>query len=213
MRINGTPDEIIATMIDSEPGCLGALAQARTIVQQGKQQIYPYQAACLYKLARQYAEGRILEIGTYYGYSAMVMAIAAPKAKIITLGIHPWECDIARENLANYPNVSVVQRPSWEYLEMLAPDWMFDMIFVDGDHKQIRRDFPYWNRLKVGGLMFFHDFSPNGSGRPCPPAYRGILSFEEFIGRKFDILIVDDQNVGMAGYYKQAEDRVWAEYQ
>src|SRR3990167_9532344 len=211
MNLTGSASEIMAQL--SAPGVDQALERAAASIRFGKMKraVLPYQAAALYTLAQPYDGGRILEIGTYYGYSAAVLAQAAPRAKIITLNPTPWEAQDARANLAHFENVSVVERYSWDYLEMLAPDWMFDMIFVDGDHKAIKRDLPYWARLREGGLIVFHDFSPNGSARACPPVYRALAGVAAHMGREFDVLVIDDEQIGMAGYYKRAGDPAWSE--
>ena len=211
MNLTGTADEIMVTIARQYPGVRTDLARARAIVPNGKVQdtLWMYQASCLYALACGYDGKRILELGTYYGFTAAVMALAAPKASIISINPSLFEVEIARKNLEQFKNISVICRYSWDYLQMIDSEWMFDMIFVDGDHKRVREDFPWWNRLNPGGLFFFHDYSPNGSGRACPSVYRALESFKGWLGRKFDVMIVDDQQVGMAGYYKRAEDKVY----
>ena len=211
MKLNGTSDEIMAIIATQYPEIVTNLRRARAAVPNGKSQdtLWPYQAACLYALARQYNGKRILELGTYYGFTAAVMAMAAPNANIITLNPQLIEVEKARQNLAQFKRVSVICHYSWDYLNILYPDWMVDLIFVDGDHKRVREDFPWWNRLNPGGLFLFHDYSPNGSGRACPSVYRALLEFQAWIGREFDVSIIDDQLVGMAGYYKQTGDSEW----
>lgn len=208
MNLTGTADQIMAIIATQYPQVIKDLRTAREAVPNGKPQdtLWPYQAACLYALTQRYDGGRILEIGTYYGFTAAVMALAAPKANIIGLNPQLLEVEKAQQNLARFENVSIICRYSWDYLEMLDPEWRFDMVFVDGDHKRVREDIPWWNRINTGGLFFFHDFSPNGSGRACPPAYRALLEFMEWMGREFDVLIIDNQQVGMVGYYKRIDD-------
>ena len=105
-------------------------------------------------------------------------------------------------------NVRVVEAFSWDYFA--TDENKYDFVFVDGDHKRIREDLPWWNRLNVDGLFFHHDFSPNGSTRACPPVYRNLLAFRDWLGREFDVLIVDDEKVGMAGFYRRADDPDWS---
>ena len=129
-----------------------------------------YQAYALYALARQFNRpgARVLEIGTAIGYSAAVLASALPDAQIITLNPHASEAAKARANLGAWGNVTVVEALSWDYLESYAGE-PFDLIFVDGDHKRVRRDFAWWDHLRDGGLMLFHDYSPAGTYRACVP--------------------------------------------
>lgn len=210
MHLTGTPDEIIDAIALQYPDIRVVMEQIRAHVEPNKRAVAPYQAAVLYALGREHNHpgARVLEIGTAQGYSATVLALAMPDAQITTLNPHGQEADIARHNLAAFGRrITVVEQRSWDYLATYtgAP---FDLIFVDGDHKNVRRDLPWRRHLAVGGVMVFHDFSPNGSARPCPPVYRALLEFRTELqakqaDREFDVLVVDDTGVGMAGFVKQ----------
>ena len=215
MILTGTPAEIMTSLTRLHSEVDSVLSLAGASIQHGKtkQSVYSYQAAALYALAKPYnrPECRILEIGTYYGYSAAVLAMAVPDTAVITLNPVMWEAKDARRNLSQFGNVSVVERHSWDYLGMLAPGWAFDFIFVDGDHKRVRLDLPYWNRLPIGGLLVFHDYTPLGAPRHCPPVSEVVNGFAEWLGREPDVLVVDDQKVGMAGFYKLISDPEYQE--
>lgn len=167
-----------------------------------KREIAGYQAACLYALVKPYDwEGaKILEIGTAWGYSAAMMAEAAPLAQIITLNPKSTEATVARSHLYHYPMVTVVEALSWDYLEMSRDQ--FDVIFVDGDHKNVVYDLPWWERLNPGGLFLFHDYSPDGTYRACPPVYLGVNAWMEETGLPFAVLVQDDGGVGLCGFQK-----------
>lgn len=169
-----------------------------------KQRVYEYQAAALYWLLQPYNRecASILEIGTYYGYTAAVMALAAPRAMITTLNPCAWEYDAARINLAKLANVRPLCVHSWDYLKGFSAAEL-DFVFVDGDHKRIEEDLAWWKWLLVGGMMLFHDYSPNGSGRPCPPVFRALNRWAEKLGRAPDVMIIDEDRVGMVGWIKR----------
>lgn len=205
MNLTGTPKTIIDQIAAQYPNIHDILKQARAIVPPSTRAIAEYQAAALYTLARGYNKpgARVLEIGTAQGYSAAVLALALPDAEILTLNPHHEEAAGARRALAQFGSrVHVVEAKSWDVLAMFDAE-PFDVIFVDGDHKNVRRDLPWWKHLREGGLMLFHDFSPNGTYRACPPVYRALLEFKKELGRAFDVLIVDEGGVGMAGFVKQ----------
>lgn len=205
-EIRGTPAEITAWARGRAPQCVAAEHSAQKAVEgcSAKQRIYPYQAHMLFALAAQYNGGRILEIGTYYGYSAAVMAQAAPLAHVDTLNVLSWEVSAATKNLQGLPNVHLWCTPSWDYLESYAgPD--YDLVFVDANHKEVDRDLPWWGRLAPGGLMLFHDYSPATSPRACPPVYRALNEWKRTVGPP-NLLIIDDQDTGMAGWYKEADN-------
>lgn len=170
-----------------------------------KAQLLPYQAMALYTLAERYNvdKARILEIGTGLGYSASVIAQAAPKAQIITLNTSKDEVEVARKYLVNYANVFVANIASWDYLKDFNGGPLFDMIFVDGDHKHVRRDMPWFNVLKPGGLMLFHDYSIMTS----TDVYNTVNQFMSQLGRQLDVNIVDMDKIGMAGLFKKEGEK------
>jgi predicted O-methyltransferase YrrM len=187
-----------------------ALDRARKHVPNAKpkREIALYQAAALYALAAPYNGKRILEIGTALGYSAAVLAEACPDAEIITLNPNEEEALVATRNLSVYPRVKVLPIKSWDFLTQEGIGY-FDLIFVDGDHKRVRADLPFYNRLQAGGLLLFHDYSPEGATqgkggavRECPPVYQAVNSLVVELGKKApDVTVIDDGGVGMAGLF------------
>ena len=187
------------------PELIGIRKHADRLVKNTKKAVWPYQAAALYHLARPYNGGKALEIGTAYGYSCFYLASAMPDSQITTLNASIGEVEIVQENgtLAQFPNVEILHRVSWEFLQEGDGTAEYNLIFVDGDHKRVKLDIPFFNRLLDGGLMFFHDYSPLGSRRHCPPVFEAINELAKFLGREPDVLVVDDGLVGMAGFIRQ----------
>jgi predicted O-methyltransferase YrrM len=200
-----TADEWLDYYIDLHPELVGLRQQADQLVKNTKKAVWPYQAAALYHLAKPYNGGKALEIGTAYGYSCFYLASAMPDSHITTLNASIGEVEAVKENgtLDQFPNVEILHRLSWEYFNESNGTAEYNFIFVDGDHKRVRLDFPFFNRLLDGGLMFFHDYSPLGSRRHCPPVYEGINELAEFLGREPDVKVIDDGLVGMAGFIRQ----------
>lgn len=199
---NQTPQEILNTLLMKHPELEQVMTEVRMTVPPLKREIAAYQAAALYHLAKPFDGGRILEIGTAWGYSAAIMARAAPNAMIITLNPNEEEVRIARKNLDSYKNVTVETVKSWEYLKEYkgAP---FDLIFIDGDHRRVRADLPFWEHVAPGGVFFFHDYSPDGTPRACPPVFEAVNAFTVELGKtEPDLLFVDNTGVGMAGFIK-----------
>lgn len=190
-------------MIQAHPELVNALLKLREI--RNRRAIEEYQAAALYHIARPYDRkgARVLEIGTAFGYSASVLALAMPRATITTLNPDPAEAAQARANLARFgAQVEVVEAKSWEYLAA-TNDTAYDLIFCDGDHKNVRLDLPWWKHLRTDGLFIFHDYSPSGAARACPPVFRALNEFRDALARDFDVLVVDDNGTGMAGLTKR----------
>lgn len=208
-KITGNHESLYSDLLTRWPEAGPAIERVRQQVWWSKRQIdnhrqrQPWQSAALYGLAKEYnrADCVILEIGTALGYSAAIMAEAAPKASIITLNPKPGEYEQAQENLKGYLNVSALKMKSWDY-ERIHPIEQYDMVFVDGDHQQVERDFVFWDHLKPEGLILFHDYSPSGSSRPCREVYEAINEFQQTVG-EIAILIMDEKEIGIAGFYKR----------
>lgn len=197
LYLTGMPEEIMAGLVKQYPGATEAIQVARKAVRHTGQEVYPYQAAVLYALAHG-CTGNILEIGTFLGYSAMVLAEAAPKAKITTLDPVEREWEEAVRNLESYHNVDVLQIKSWDYLRTCKDT--FDLIFVDGDHNAVVLDLPWHDRLTKTGTILFHDYAPAGSGRPALVVYATLNLVQAAAGVKPSVLVVDNDGVGMIGF-------------
>lgn len=78
----------------------------------------------------------ILEIGFGAGYSALWMASAFPKAKIISLEKNPLRYQAGKELLKSYPqlNITLLLEDAREYLKTNTAQ--FDLVFFDGVKSQ-----------------------------------------------------------------------------
>lgn len=198
-------DEWLAHYVAQHPELKKLEAAARKAIPNTKKAVYPYQAAALYHYAKPYDGGQALEIGTAYGYSCYFLASAMPKSQIVTLNASEGEWVEDVKILEKFKNVTPLHRLSWDYLRESDGTAVYNFIFVDGDHRPgpIRRDFQYFNRLLNDGLILFHDYSPLGSGRECPPVYEAVNELSKLLKREPDVLIVDDKQVGMAGFIRR----------
>lgn len=190
-------------------GAMQVLAKARAAIRWSKREVAPHEAVHLVGFAREVRDGgMILEIGTALGYSAAVMAAAAPWANIITLNPKEHEFVEATEALRAFPNVTTVMAPSADYLADVSSDIIWDMVFVDGFHNRVAMDFPWFYHLRGGGLMLFHDYSPaTAKHRPCAPVYEKVNWMAKTLGRYTpDVLLVDEDQNGLAGFRRSRDD-------
>ena len=78
---------------------------------------------------------RVLEIGTFTGYSALSMAEALPPAgKIITCELNPDHAEMARSFIARSPYADMIEvrvGPALDTIRSL--DGTFDFVFIDAD--------------------------------------------------------------------------------
>ena len=205
MRLTGNDMSIVRELEPAHPNLQADLKRVREDIPQTKREIEPFQAAALYALAAQYDAPRahILEIGTAMGYSAAVMSRAAPRAQIETLNpkLKEWRRLLDYLGHGDYANVRPLPCRSWDYLaDYDGP--MLDMVFVDGDHGKVARDFAWWEWVKAGGLMLFHDYAPATVKRGCQPVYEAIDALKAGLGRRFDVLVSDDRGAAVVGWYR-----------
>ena len=78
---------------------------------------------------------RVLEIGTFSGYSALSMAAGLPAGgRIVTCEVNPAAADVARRFVAESPWADRIEIRLGPALDTLATlDGPFDLVFVDAD--------------------------------------------------------------------------------
>lgn len=199
--VDKSPDEFITYVANVYPEIRDLLEVANSLVTKYKGSMQPYQAACLYYTCKQSEFEKILEIGTGVGYSTFFIAKACPDAKIVTLNPNLLETEHAKRFLNDYcdlKNITFSEKMSWNYYGL--GNKTFDMVYVDGNHKQVTRDFQWWNNINPNGLMLFHDYSEIEQ----PYVWNELNKFCGEIDRKdFDVLMIDNKRkLGMAGFYK-----------
>ncbi len=78
---------------------------------------------------------RVLEIGTFVGYSALMMAGALPEdGEVITLDVSEEFTEIARKHWARHPDgnkIRLILGSATDTLDTLEPG--FDVVFIDAD--------------------------------------------------------------------------------
>jgi predicted O-methyltransferase YrrM len=131
----------------------------------------------LYELAYLTA-GPILEIGTHYGKSAVLMALALKAAQrrdfVYTLDIdcRAIRAAAAEANARQVDDVIVFVRGTSRAFARAYPNLRPNLTFVDGDHTRagVERDLAALEALvPVGGSMLFHDFAdPRNDDPGCP---------------------------------------------
>jgi predicted O-methyltransferase YrrM len=130
------------------------------------------EASCLRDLAR---DGRVLEIGSAFGYSTVVMAKVAVEVMSVDPHVALGSQEIFRRNLQQYSvlhKVTCVTDYSWNMLPTLPPG-SFDLVFIDGDHSEaaVWRDIALSIPLiRPDGYIACHDYDEDtcpGIKPPC----------------------------------------------
>jgi caffeoyl-CoA O-methyltransferase len=115
-----------------------------------------YQGRLLAMLSKMIAPRRILEIGTYVGYSALCLAEGLTvDGKIITLDMQPTSHAIAKEFWAKSELGSKIDGRLGDASEIIPTlDETFDLVFIDADKPNY---FNYYNlvlpKVRIGGII------------------------------------------------------------
>ena len=147
-------------------------------------QISPEQGQFMHFLVKLINAKKILEIGTFTGYSALAMASALPQdGLLITLDQHPDWTKTAKtfwKEAGVDHKIELRLAPALQRLDQLISDanHLFDLIFIDADKINYM---PYYDHsmklLKAGGLMLIDNvFFGGGVADPDNnlPAVRAI---------------------------------------
>jgi len=103
----------------------------------------------------------VVEIGTGTGWTALACALAAPRARVVTMDVEARPHRVAYQRLVPH---EVAARITWlERAGENRPHNMdgVDIVFIDGDHsaEATRGAFLAWHdALRPGGTALFHDW-------------------------------------------------------
>jgi predicted O-methyltransferase YrrM len=108
--------------------------------------------------------GEAVDVGSAYGYSAIVMASAGARVTTIDphAGENPGTLEVLRANVATYAvedRVTPLIGTSQQILPELEPA-SFGLVFIDGDHREpaVTHDVQWALKLlRVGGVLACHD--------------------------------------------------------
>jgi caffeoyl-CoA O-methyltransferase len=139
----GLSEELNAYLIEMgarEPEVLARLREETAVMPQAGMQIAVEQGAFLAMLAKLLDARRILEVGTFTGYSSTAMALALPAdGRIVCCDVSKEFTDVARRTWAAAgveDRVEVRLAPALETLDALLSGGgagTFDLAFIDAD--------------------------------------------------------------------------------
>ncbi len=119
-------------------------------------QVGHLEGAFLRMLVRLPGAKRVLELGTFTGYSSLVMAEALPEdGELITCDIDPQVTEIAKKYWSRSPHGKKIELRLGHALETLKTiEGPFDMVFIDADKGNYVN---YWEscvpKTRSGGLL------------------------------------------------------------
>ncbi len=136
-------------------------------------------------LVRATGAKRVLELGTFTGYSALSMAEGLPDdGEIITCDVDPETTAIARQHWDESPHgkkITLKLGPAIETIKTLPGP--IDLVFVDADKENYCT---YWDacvpKLRVGGLMIVDNVLWGGDVLdPQDDTTRAVAAFNEHV--------------------------------
>ncbi len=115
-----------------------------------------YQGRLLAMFSKMLQPKRILEIGTYMGYSALCLAEGlADDGKIITLDMQPETNEIAKEFWARTTDYSRIESYLGDATRIIPTlNEIFDLVFIDADKPNYANYYDLvFPKLRLGGII------------------------------------------------------------
>lgn len=147
--------DYIRRLFAQETPAMQAARAAATAEAADNISLHPEEGKLLQLLAQMAGAKKIVEIGTFYGYSALWLADALPA------GGHLWTLEKdaaraarARDFIGDRPDITLVEGDALQSLSGMAPEGPFDMVFIDAD-KLSYAAYLDWaeENLRTGGLV------------------------------------------------------------
>ncbi len=129
-------------------------------------------------IAANVPNGKMLDIGTYYGNSAARMAINSPNSTVFTVNIHPKDKTktkakavteiLSEDKIGSFYkkyNLNNIKQIFADTLTWEIPDEINDLqlVYIDGCHDTryvINDSLKIYDRVVKNGYILWHDFSP-----------------------------------------------------
>jgi caffeoyl-CoA O-methyltransferase len=140
----------------------------------------PHVATLLKLLVSMSGARRVLEFGTFFGYSAAYMASAHPEVQVTTIEFNADNAREARALLANSrveSRINIVQTDAGTWLKA-HPREEFDLVFFDATRRFLMEIYePLLLAVRPGGILVMDNSLANG-GAMAPSNPREIATAE-----------------------------------
>lgn len=141
----------------------------------------PVEGCLLKLLVKMSGAKRVLEIGTFTGYSALSMAAGLPEdGELITLDLNPESLELARSYFEKSPHggkIKIMEGPALDSIKSL--EGSFDLVFIDADKTNYLN---YYEAvlplLRSGGVIVVDNVL--WSGRVLEPKDKSDIAIDEF---------------------------------
>ncbi|MDR1756761.1 MAG: class I SAM-dependent methyltransferase [Culturomica sp.] len=179
-------EQYIAKHSEAEPPLLAELRRATHLrVMRPRMLSGNLQAQFLKMLCRLMGAGRVLEIGTYTGYTAISLASALPEdGKVVTIDCNDEIEEIARSFFVKSGLGSKIDFRIGKACRIIPElEGMFDLVFLDADKREYADYYEQvFDKVRPGGVIVADDVLWDGKvtdERHTDPQTEGILRFNE----------------------------------
>ncbi|MDD2381188.1 MAG: O-methyltransferase [Mariniphaga sp.] len=182
-------EKYILDHIDQEDALLQQLDRETHLKIYGARMISGHiQGQALYLFSRMIQPDRILEIGTFTGYSAICLAKGLKEGgKLITIEVDDELEPLAREYVEKSglkESIIQITGPALEVIPTL--DETFDLVFLDADKREYSSCYQlFFDQVRPGGFILADNTLWSGkvldSAGSCDEQTRGIMAFNEMI--------------------------------
>ena len=165
MRRPVVKEEIVDFMRKQQKPVDGGLKELEEFAHRENIPIIPHETVAYFRFLMETLQpGKILEIGTAIGFSALLMAQHAPEAQITTIDRNPEMIGLAKENLAKYDERSQITLLEGDAVDLLAGlEDIYDFVFMDSAKSKYIVFLPeILKHLKVGGVIVLDDIFQGG---------------------------------------------------
>ncbi len=189
-------EAFFSALSNSEPE---ALIQVRSHTEQfgvaARMNVGHYLGVFLELITKSHKANRVLEVGTFTGYSTICFARGVPAdGKIVTLDKDAKSSAVAKEVVQKFnlsPKIDFVLGDALESMKAIAEkvesgsEKPFDIVFIDADKKRYPQ---YWEqafRLTRPGSLLLADnvFKDGGAIEPKDDGDLAIKNFNEFVSK------------------------------
>jgi len=203
-------DQYIADNLIKEDAALKNALESRRANNLFEMEVSSAQGKFLYLLAKIRNAKRILEIGTFFGYSTIWLAKAIPDdGVVVSIEIDKTYANIAKKNIENAGfsnNVNIIHGVAIDVLnEMIASKVSpFDMIFIDADKPNYPKYMELSLKLSKPGTVIYGDNVVRGgrlyNENNVDEKVVGVRKFVEDLGMLTSVESTALQTVGTKGY-------------
>jgi predicted O-methyltransferase YrrM len=136
---------------------------------------------------------KVLEIGTFTGYSAICLAKGLrPGGKLITIELNDELTPFSHSYFCRAGVESKITQITGNALDVIPQlDYIFDLVFIDGDKRQYIEYFRLIiNKVRSGGFILADNVLWGGKvleNETLDPQARGIIEFNEMIRQEKNI--------------------------